>query len=111
MSNLSERSVVVNLGTADGCEGQFEVKKVDDGKLATSKISWRPDEPDKETVSVEITLRDAGRAIDSLHVEPDFWRELESAGLDDQLWEILLAGEDLREAVESMPVSSSRPRM
>ena len=109
--HVPDYRIKISLETRDGCCGEYSVALDPQGKVATSRITWSPNEPDDETQSATFELFDGRDEKASVVVEGDFWRELESNNLDDELWVRVLAGEDLEGAVESMPISAPRMRM
>lgn len=102
----------VVLKSADGCEGTFCVSLNGRGVPdRESPIVWTPREPDEHTVSAAFR-RYSGDELQAEHaVDGDFWRAVEDGDLEDDLYESMLKGAPLDDAVEAVPLVGSRPGM
>lgn len=101
----------VVLTSADGCKGTFAVAWDGKGVVRELPTTWEPREPDAQTDSVAFQ-RYAGGELQAEYVaDGDFWRAIEDGGLEDDLYESMLKGAPLEEAVEAVPLVGSRPGM
>ncbi|MDH0342041.1 hypothetical protein [Chromobacterium haemolyticum] len=101
----------VTLLAVDGSEGHFSVSLDAQGRAAESVATWSPQKPDVETESVTIQCYD-GDELKAEHVaDGDFWRELESGGHSEELWDSVLKGLPLAEAIEALPSLDNKCRI
>ncbi|MCM3609196.1 hypothetical protein M4D49_27300 [Cupriavidus pauculus] len=102
----------VVLTSADGCEGTFFVSLNGRGAaIRESAIVWTPREPDEHTVSAAFRRYTGDELQAEYAADGDFWRAIEDSDLEDDLYESMLTGSPLAEAVEAVPVHGSRPGM
>lgn len=102
----------VVLTSADGCEGAFFVSLNGRGAaVRESAIVWMPREPDEHTVSAAFRRYTGDELQAEYAADGDFWREIEDGNLEDDLYESMLTGTLLEEAVEAVRIHGSRPGM
>ncbi|MFC4524920.1 hypothetical protein [Cupriavidus pinatubonensis] len=101
----------VVLTSADGCKRTFAVAWDGKGVVRESPATWEPREPDAQTDSVAFQRYVGSELEDAYVADGDFWRAIEDGGLEDDLYENILKGVPLADAVEAVPLVGSRPGM
>lgn len=101
----------VSVKTADGCVGTYSVSLGNRGQPKDGPITWFPREPDAETDSVTIKCYDGDELKQEYVTDGDLWRALEDGDLHEELWDNVLKGLPLAEAIEAMPVVDSNCRI
>lgn len=111
LKHVPDYRLDVTVKTADGCVGTYSVALDNRGQPKDGPITWSPQEPDAETDSVAIKCYDGDELKQEYVTEGDLWRALEDGDLHDELWDNVLKGQPLAEAIEAMPVSDNKCRI
>lgn len=104
---MNENYITAMMLCCDGNAGTFKVSLNEQGEVVSTAPEWRPESPsDSPTDKVGVVPTINGRTGIGYVFDGDAWRDLEANAQLDDVWRLVLDGESVEEAVESVFLGS-----